>query len=39
MKKKTILDEVWDDFPKMTTTEIRGALADFYLQVMMYLKD
>ena len=26
---KTILDEVWDDFPKMTTTEIRNALAAF----------
>ena len=25
----TILEEVWDDFPKMTTTEIRGALAAF----------
>ncbi|MBS5823509.1 MAG: ABC-F family ATP-binding cassette domain-containing protein [Clostridium argentinense] len=28
-EEKTILDEVWDDFPKMTTTEIRGALAAF----------
>lgn len=27
--EKTILDEVWDDFPKMTTTEIRNALASF----------
>lgn len=26
---KTILDEVWDDFPKMTTTELRNALASF----------
>ncbi len=26
---KTILDEVWDDFPNMTTTEIRNALAAF----------
>ncbi|MPQ43227.1 ABC-F family ATP-binding cassette domain-containing protein [Clostridium tarantellae] len=26
---KTILDEVWDDFPKLTTTEIRNALASF----------
>ncbi|WP_346888074.1 ribosomal protection-like ABC-F family protein [Clostridium sp. UBA1056] len=26
---KTILDEVWDDFPHMTTTEIRSALAAF----------
>ncbi len=26
---KTILDEVWDSFPKMTTTEIRNALASF----------
>lgn len=26
---KTILDEVWDDFPHMTTTEIRTALAAF----------
>ncbi|EDS78162.1 ABC transporter, ATP-binding protein [Clostridium botulinum C str. Eklund] len=26
---KTIIDEVWDDFPKMTTTEIRSVLAAF----------
>ncbi|MEG0771788.1 ABC-F family ATP-binding cassette domain-containing protein [Clostridium sp.] len=26
---KTILDEVWDDFPHMTTTDIRTALAAF----------
>ncbi|KAJ49362.1 ATP-binding cassette subfamily F protein 3 [Clostridium tetanomorphum] len=26
---KTILDEVWDDFPKMTTTEIRTVLGAF----------
>ncbi|MGL4740420.1 MAG: ABC-F family ATP-binding cassette domain-containing protein [Sarcina sp.] len=26
---KTILDEVWDAFPKMTTTELRNALASF----------
>jgi ATP-binding cassette subfamily F protein 3 len=26
---KTILDEVWDDFPHMTTTEIRTSLAAF----------
>lgn len=26
---KTILDEVWDTFPKMTTTELRNALASF----------
>ena len=26
---KTILDEVWDDFPHMTTTEIRSSLAAF----------
>lgn len=26
---KAILDEVWDDFPKMTTTEVRNALAAF----------
>ncbi|KYH29334.1 MULTISPECIES: ribosomal protection-like ABC-F family protein [Clostridium] len=26
---KTILDEVWDDFPNMTTTQIRNALAAF----------
>ncbi|ABK62474.1 ribosomal protection-like ABC-F family protein [Clostridium novyi] len=26
---KTIIDEVWDDFPKMTTTEIRNVLAAF----------
>lgn len=27
--EKTIIDEVWDDFPKLTTTEIRTALAAF----------
>lgn len=26
---KTIIDEVWDDFPKLTTTKIRTALAAF----------
>ncbi|MDO4534463.1 MAG: ABC-F family ATP-binding cassette domain-containing protein [Clostridium perfringens] len=26
---KTIIDEVWDDFPKLTTTQIRTALASF----------
>ncbi|MGL5243621.1 MAG: ATP-binding cassette domain-containing protein, partial [Sarcina sp.] len=26
---KTILDEIWDDFPKLTTTEIRNILASF----------
>ncbi len=26
---KAIIDEVWDDFPHMTTTEIRSALAAF----------
>lgn len=26
---KTIIDEVWDDFPKLTTTQIRNALASF----------
>jgi ATP-binding cassette subfamily F protein 3 len=26
---KTIIDEVWDEFPKLTTTEIRNALASF----------
>ena len=26
---KTILDEVWDDFPNLTTTEIRNYLASF----------
>ncbi|CDM68332.1 ABC transporter [Clostridium bornimense] len=26
---KTIIDEVWDDFPELTTTEIRSALAAF----------
>lgn len=26
---KTIIDEVWDDFPELTTTEIRNALAAF----------
>jgi ATP-binding cassette subfamily F protein 3 len=28
-ESKTILDEVWDDFPKLTTTELRNALAAF----------
>lgn len=27
--EKTIIDEVWDSFPKLTTTEIRNALASF----------
>lgn len=27
--EKTILDEIWDDFPDMTTTQIRSALAAF----------
>lgn len=27
--EKTILDEVWDDFPELTTTEVRTALAAF----------
>ena len=26
---KTIIDEVWDDFPNLTTTQLRGALAAF----------
>ena len=26
---KTIIDEVWDDFPDMTTTQVRSALAAF----------
>jgi ATP-binding cassette subfamily F protein 3 len=26
---KTIIDEVWDDFPELTTTEIRSSLAAF----------
>ncbi|MGL4763307.1 MAG: ABC-F family ATP-binding cassette domain-containing protein [Sarcina sp.] len=26
---KTIIDEIWDTFPKMTTTELRTALASF----------
>lgn len=26
---KTILDEVWDDFPKLTTTQVRNSLAAF----------
>lgn len=26
---KTVIDEVWDDFPELTTTEIRSALAAF----------
>ncbi|WP_125154072.1 ribosomal protection-like ABC-F family protein [Clostridium rectalis] len=28
-ENKTIIDEVWDDFPRMTTTEVRSALAAF----------
>lgn len=28
-ESKTIIDEVWDDFPHMTTTEIRTSLAAF----------
>ncbi|MGH4138584.1 ribosomal protection-like ABC-F family protein [Clostridium sp.] len=28
-EEKTIIDEVWDDFPKLTTTELRTALAAF----------
>lgn len=28
-ENKTIIDEVWDDFPDLTTTEIRNALAAF----------
>ncbi|MDP4147437.1 MAG: ABC-F family ATP-binding cassette domain-containing protein [Bacillota bacterium] len=27
--EKTIIDEVWDDFPELTTTEVRTALAAF----------
>jgi ATP-binding cassette subfamily F protein 3 len=27
--EKTVLDEVWDDFPELTATEIRNALASF----------
>ncbi len=27
--EKTIIDEVWDSFPKLSTTEIRNALASF----------
>ena len=27
--EKTVIDEVWDDFPDMTTTEVRNALAAF----------
>jgi ATP-binding cassette subfamily F protein 3 len=26
---KTVLDEIWDDFPELTTTELRNALAAF----------
>ncbi|PRR82789.1 ABC-F family ATP-binding cassette domain-containing protein [Clostridium vincentii] len=26
---KTIIDEVWDDFPELTTSKIRGALGSF----------
>lgn len=27
--EKTVIDEVWDDFPELTTTELRNALAAF----------
>ena len=27
--EKTIIDEIWDEFPKLTTTEIRNYLASF----------
>lgn len=27
--EKTVIDEVWDNFPELTTTEIRNALASF----------
>ncbi|MGG7176643.1 ABC-F family ATP-binding cassette domain-containing protein [Clostridium paraputrificum] len=27
--EKTIIDEVWDDFPELTTSKLRGALAAF----------
>ncbi len=30
--KKTVLDEVWDDFPRMEQTDIRSALGLFLLQ-------
>lgn len=28
-EEKNVIDEVWDDFPEMTTTEVRSALAAF----------
>ena len=28
-EENTVIDEVWDDFPELTTTEIRNALAAF----------
>ncbi|MDS0524166.1 ABC-F family ATP-binding cassette domain-containing protein [Clostridium sp. SHJSY1] len=28
-ENKTILDEVWDDFPELTTSQIRGVLGSF----------
>lgn len=27
--EKTVIDEVWDEYPEMTTTEVRNALASF----------
>jgi ATP-binding cassette subfamily F protein 3 len=36
--EKTILDEVWDDFPNLTTTQVRTYLAAFLFTVMMFLK-
>ncbi|WP_032120745.1 ABC-F family ATP-binding cassette domain-containing protein [Clostridium amazonitimonense] len=28
-EEKTIIDEIWDDYPDMTTTQVRNALASF----------
>lgn len=28
-EEKTIIDEVWDDFPELTTSKLRGALGSF----------
>ena len=32
---KTVIDEVWDEYPNLTQTQIRNALAVFLLKVKM----
>ena len=38
-KRKTVIDEVWDKYPKMTQTEIRNALAVFMFKGEDVFKD